>query len=177
MRQHLPRLCLALLLALTLPASAADKLAQARSAQEAGRHAEAIALLTPLADAGDAEAKMRLGMMHYHGHGVPENEKRGVELLTQSAALGNVEAMYQLGSAYTFGSTTQSLVADADVEAAKWYFNAASKGHAEAQYSLGLLFLVGKGVQRELNEANQWMARAAKAGHPDAKKYMSGVDK
>lgn len=171
MRPFLTVLIIATLVS-PLSALASETLAKARTALENGRYGEARGLLSPLAEKGDPEALLRLGIMYYHGQGVPENEKRAVELLTQSANRGNVEAMYQLGNAYAFGSTTQSLVTDADVEAARWYFNAANAGNSDAQYALGLLFLVGKGVEKSLDDANQWMSRAAKGGHIDAQKYI-----
>lgn len=140
---------------------------------EAGKQEQAARILQPLANAGDAKAQYHLGMLLYAGHGVPENEKLAVDLLTKSAKQGNVDAMYQLGNAYTFGNDTPRLVVDADVEAAQWYFKAAKAGNAEAQYSLGLLFMAGKGVERNNQEANYWMQLAAKNGHKDASNYVN----
>lgn len=138
------------------------------------RHAEAVRLLEPAAKAGDAEALYHLGLLHYAGQGVPENERKAVELLTASAQRGHVEAMYQLGNAFTFGNDTPRMVADADVEAATWYYKAAKLGNADAQYSLGLLFMAGKGLEKNEREATYWMQQAAKNGHKDAKNYVAG---
>lgn len=138
------------------------------------RHAEAARLLEPLAKAGGAEAQYHLGLLHYAGKGVPEDERKAVELLKSSAAQGNVNAMYQLGNAFTFGNETPRLVADADVEAAQWYYKAAKLGSADAQYSLGLLFMAGKGLEKNQKEATYWMQEAAKNGHKDAKSYVAG---
>lgn len=138
------------------------------------RHAEAAQLLDPLAKAGDADAQYHLALLHYAGKGVPENERKAVELLKSSAERGNVNAMYQLGNAFTFGNETPRFVADADVEAAQWYYRAAKLGNADAQYSLGLLFMAGKGLEKNPKEATYWMQEAAKNGHKDAKSYVSG---
>ena len=137
------------------------------------RHGEAARILEPLAKAGDAEALYRLGLMHYAGKGVPENERRAVELLKDSAERGNVNAMYQLGNAFTFGNETPRMVADSDVEAAQWYYRAAKLGNADAQYSLGLLFMAGKGLEKNTKEATYWMQEAAKRGHKDAAAYVA----
>lgn len=155
------------------PSFAQQPLDQAVKLIEAGKQEQAARILQPLANAGDAKAQYHLGMLHYGGHGVPENEKIAVDLLTKSAKQGNVDAMYQLGNAYTFGNDTPKLVVDADVEAAQWYFKAAKAGNAEAQYSLGLLFMAGKGVERNNQEANYWMQLAAKNGHKDASSYVN----
>jgi uncharacterized protein len=138
------------------------------------RHAEAVRLLEPLAGAGDAEAQYHLGLLHYAGKGVPEDERKAVELLKRSAAQGNVNAMYQLGNAFTFGNETPKLVADPDIEAAQWYYKAAKLGNADAQYSLGLLFMAGKGLEKNQKEATYWMQEAARNGHKDAKSYVAG---
>jgi TPR repeat protein len=80
--------------------------------------------------------------------------------------------MFQLGSAFLFGSQAAKIVPDPDREAAIWYFQAASAGHAEAQYHLGLLFLAGKGVISSKVESARWMKKAAAQGHPEAKKAL-----
>jgi TPR repeat protein len=57
-----------------------------------------------------------------------------------------------------------------------WYFQAASAGHVEAQYHLGLLFLAGKGVVENRQESARWMQKAAAQGHPEAKRALPKVD-
>lgn len=140
-----------------------------------GQFVEAAKALESVAKAGDPTAQYQLGLLYYNGKGVPEDEKKAVQLLTSSAEKGNVDAMYQLGNAYTFGSETPRLVADADIEAANWYFKAAKAGNADAQYSLGLLFMAGKGLVKNEKEASYWMQQAARNGHKDAKNYVGSA--
>lgn len=154
------------------PAHANDAVANARALIAKAQYAEAVRTLDPLAKSGNAEAQYQLGVLYYNGKGVPEDEKKAVQLLTSSAQQGNVDAMYQLGNAYTFGAQTSQLVDDADVEAAGWYFKAAKAGNADAQYSIGLLFLAGKGLEKNEKEALYWMQLAAKNGHKDAKNHI-----
>lgn len=162
------------LLHATVSAAANDSLAKGLQAIDQGRFTEAVSLLRPVSDAGDPVAQLKLGLLYYYGRGVRENEKTAVELLTKSANQGNVEAMYHLGNAFAFGADTAGLAADADQEAAKWFFKAASAGNADAQYSLGLLFVTGKGVQKSDEEASYWMQQAAKNGHKEAQGYITG---
>ncbi|HJW27308.1 MAG TPA: tetratricopeptide repeat protein [Rhodocyclaceae bacterium] len=166
----------ALLLAAATPAMAADPLADAVRAIEAGRHNQGAQMLLPLANAGNPLAQFRLGSLYYHGQGVPEDEKQAIYWWKKAAAQGYAEAMFQLGSAYLFGSQTAKIVPDPDREAATWYFQAASAGHAEAQYHLGLLFLAGKGVVDNRQEAARWMHKAAAQGHPEAKKALASIE-
>lgn len=154
----------------------ADPLADALRALDSGRHGQAAQMLRPLADGGSALAQYRLGAMFYNGQGVPEDEKQAIFWWKKAAAQGYVEAMFQLGSAYLFGTQTAKFVPDPDREAATWYFQAASAGHAEAQYHLGLLFLAGKGVIENRQEAARWMKKAAAQGHPEAKKALGSLD-
>jgi len=170
------RLLLIGLMSVALSANA-DALRDGQSAYETGRYAEAIQLLTPLANQSNSQAQFRLGMMYYHGQGVPEDEKLAVYWLKKAAAQGHVEAMFELGQAFLLGSQTAKMVPDPDREAAVWYFQAASVGHAEAQYHLGLLFLAGKGVIESRREAQAWFRKAAAQGHAEAKKAISRVDR
>jgi TPR repeat protein len=155
---------------------ASDPLAEANKAIDAGRHAQAAQMLTPLAAAGNTAAQFKLGTLYYLGQGVPEDEKQAVILWKKAAAQGSIDAMYQLGSAFLFGSQAAKTVPDPDREAAIWYFQAASAGHSEAQYHLGLLFLAGKGVVNSRPEAARWMKKAAAQGHQEAKKALSIIE-
>lgn len=163
---------IAVALATPLPAFAEDALAKALQAIEAGDPAAGAKQLQPLAEGGNPAAQLRLGMLHYLGKGVPENEREAFNWLSKSAAQGNLDAMYQLGNLFTFGNDAAKLAVDPDQEAAQWFFRAASAGHADAQYSLGLLFLAGKGVQKNDQEAMHWMQKAAQAGHQDARSFV-----
>lgn len=155
--------------------SIAGPLEDALQAMESGRAAEAARRFSTLADSGNAEAQFRLGLMYFTGHGVQENEKRAYDLLLRAASQGHVQAMLQLANVLTFGQQIPNLIADPDQEAAKWYFQAASAGNSEAQYSLGVLFQTGKGVIRSNEEAMRWMQEAAKNGHEGAKAYVGAV--
>lgn len=156
--------------------ASADPLADGVKAYEAGHYSQAIQLLTPLANQSNSQAQFRLGMMNYHGQGVPEDEKLAIYWLKKAATQGNTEAMFELGNAYLLGHQAAMLVPDPDREAALWYFQAASAGHAEAQYRLGLLFLAGKGVVESRKEAMNWFRKAAAQGHSEAKRTVGKVD-
>ena len=48
-----------------------------------------------------------------------------------------------------------------EADAARWFAKAAAQGQAEAQYSLGLLYLLGHGVQADSAKAAAWLVKAA----------------
>lgn len=156
-------------------AFSAGSLEEGLAAYDSGDHKKAYAILAPIARAGDAVAQLKLGLLHYFGNGVKEDERAAVAWFRKSAESGNLDAMYQLGNAYTFGNEAAKLVADADVEAARWYHRAADAGHRDAQYALGLMFLAGKGVVQSQEEAAEWIARAAAQGHAEAQNFVRGL--
>ena len=49
----------------------------------------------------------------------------------------------------------------------------AEEGQAEAQYFLGLIYFIGKGVDRDKQEALKWFRKAAEQGHAKAKEDLS----
>jgi uncharacterized protein len=50
----------------------------------------------------------------------------------------------------------------------------AKKGHADAQHLLGLMYYMGRGVQRDYTQALQWHRKAAQQGKSDAQ-YVVGA--
>jgi len=137
----------------------------------------AIKLLEPLARAGNPLAQLRLGLLHYHGHGVRESDSQALQWFERSARQGNAQAQFQLGNMYAYGLVDPKGELDTGRLAAQWYFEAARQGHADAQYSLGILFLTGTGVVQDQKEARKWIERAAAQGHADAAAYLQGAPK
>jgi len=150
----------------------ADAFQEAALAVQRKDYASAVALLEPMAEAGHARAQTLLASLHYHGHGVPEDDARALQWYERAARQGHADAQYLLGNMYAFGHATVAAGHDPMRLAAQWYFEAARQGHVDAQYSLGLLFLAGSGVQQDAAEARQWFTRAARHGHADAKAYL-----
>jgi hypothetical protein len=92
MRNYL--FCLALLAAGTVYA---DELADANQLLVSKSYPQALQLFSKLASAGNAEAQLRLGEMHWYGEGVPLDRAKGDALFAQAAASGNQEARAALG--------------------------------------------------------------------------------
>ena len=57
-------------------------------------------------------------------------------------------------------------------KAAKWYRRAAAHGNAIAQYRLGLLYYIGRGVRTNKGEAEKWFRKAAEQGDEQAKEFL-----
>ena len=53
-------------------------------------------------------------------------------------------------------------------QAAAWFYKAASQGHAAAQFSLGVAYASGKGVDKDEVQACKWYEKAARQGFAGA---------
>ena len=63
-------------------------------------------------------------------------------------------------------------MAQSDVEAVRWYKEAADQGDADAQFNLGNMFDIGRGVAQSNMEAVRWWKKAADQGHADAQSKL-----
>lgn len=139
---------------------------------ETGQYEAAAKQLATLAEGGNPVAQEKLAVLYFYGRGVPEDEERALQWARRSAEQGNGEAMYFIGNMYVFGDKLPKSIADPDQEAAKWYFEAARRSVPEAEYGLGLLFLAGKGVVQDQEEAMRWIRLAADHGHAGARSFL-----
>ena len=97
-------------------------------AYESGDYATALREWTPLAEQGNADAQVNLGVMYRKGEGVPQNDKTAVKWYTLAAEQGNASAQFNLGVMYDEGEG----VPQNDKTAVKWYNLAASQGDKDA---------------------------------------------
>jgi TPR repeat protein len=114
---------------------------------------KAIQLWRPLAQAGNAEAQYRLGVMYAEGRGVAPNDAEAALWFERAAEQGEAMAQYNLGASYAEGSGVRKDMATA----AKWFRRAADQGVALAQLNLGLLYANGAGVPQDNVEALKWI--------------------
>ncbi len=76
---------------------------------------------------------------------------------------------------YALGAETQSPPPnDCDAEATKWFRKAAEQGDVMAQYNLGIMYDVGRGVTQDYAEAVKWYGKAADQGDAKAQ-YNLGL--
>jgi len=59
-----------------------------------------------------------------------------------------------------------------DVEAMKWFRQAAANGNAQAEYNVGFMYANGRGVRRSDEEAIRWFRMAARHGYDEAVKEL-----
>ena len=98
--------------------------------------AHGLAMLQARVAKKDPDAIEFLGRSHYNGmYGLQKNMRRAVELYTEAAELGSIEALFNLGNAYYFGEG----VKEDEKKAVQFWSKAAMQGHVESRYQLGII--------------------------------------
>jgi hypothetical protein len=170
-------------------------------AYNSGDAATAYRLLRQAADAGDPEGQVNLGYLYARGHGVRANQAEALRLYELAAKAGSSEGMNAIGYKYLLATgvpkdagraaywfceavvrgnpramnnlaimlTSGELPVD-EPEARNLWEQAAKLNHTNAMGNLGLSYLNGR--SRDLQKADEWMRRAAQAGHPNAQRYL-----
>lgn len=84
----------ALILSLLIASSTAlaNDMATAGKLLEAKEYAKALAVYTQLANAGNTEAQLRVGEMHWYGEGTPQDLQLAYRWFEKAAAAGSVDA-------------------------------------------------------------------------------------
>ena len=119
------------------------------------------------------EAIYHLGEKYFQGVlGLRKDVRKGVELWTEAAELGSIEALFNLGAAHERGLGVQENKA----KAVEFYKKAAIQGHVRSRYNLGCY----EGQKGNHDRAARHFLISAKMGHKDSvetikKMFMSGA--
>jgi TPR repeat protein len=136
-------------------------------AYRAGAYAKALAVLRPLAEAGDPEAQFDMGSLYCDGLAVERNYQQAAEWYGRAAEQGHMRAQFTLGFLAYHGAgrgEEDGAVARDPVAAARWLKPAAERDNAMAQYLLASLYRKGEGVPQDDDKALGWALAAADRG-------------
>lgn len=97
----------------------------------------------------DPTALYWLAVCHDNGTGVERDPVRAFELFQESAKLGYLPAVCDLGVCYENGQGTEK---DLD-RAIQCYRHAAEEGYAQGQCNLGAMYYFGVGVEKDYGQA------------------------
>ena len=148
---------------------AAKVVADARAAIGAKRSDDAIKLLAPAAEEGDAEAAAFLGNLYLYGTGVREDLPAARKWLEVAARGGQVEALYNLGAIYD-----KAIGVPRDPrEAIKWFTLAADQRDPTAQLNLAIFYFRGDGVEKDPATGEAWLRRSAGNGNKRAQGLLA----
>ncbi len=101
-----------------------------------------------------------------------QNYTKAVNYFKDAAEFDYSPALFNLGASYVRGYDGQRNYR----EAAALYGKAALKGNIDAQYSLGLMYSQGIGVEQNLVESFAWLDIAKEHGFAEAAKVRSWVE-
>jgi uncharacterized protein len=87
------------------------------------------------------------------------------------AATGDPYAYRAMGSLYFY----TDLVGVSSETGMKWYLKAAEQGHARAQMSLALRYLLGHHTPKNVDEGMKWLIKASDAELPEAQANLSNI--
>ena len=93
-------------------------------------------------------------------------------LLLKAGELGSLEAQRDLGALFATGDWTGP---HDSARAAEWYRLAAERGHPDAQYNLGFMYLRGEGVETDPNEGSRWLQRSAGQGAEQSLRLLAAT--
>lgn len=142
--------------------TAAGPLEEGIAAYNRGDPAAALKLWQPLAEAGNPDAQVNIGVLHANGEGVPQSYSEALAWYRKAADQGDVFALNNLGLMYMRGQG----IAASDRMAVQLYTRAAEKNFAPAQFNLATMFAQGRGTDKDKAEAYKWLTLAILAYEP-----------
>lgn len=99
-----------------------------------------------------------------------------LDLLFESADLGNSHAQYLMGDFYRSDKHSD----DNFKTAFEWYEKAAEQGHTEAMIQLSSCYISGIGTQVDKNLGVEWLKKATESGNQKTdstlQKYLTGIE-
>lgn len=116
------------------------------------------------AEAGNASAQYRLGLLYAGGVGIPQNYEQAKGWFEQAAKQGHIGAQVDLGTLYLQGAGAPQSAQMAMF----WFSQAAKHGDGSACAKLGWMYAEGQGVIQDSVQAHMWYSLAAARGEQSA---------
>lgn len=99
-----------------------------------------------------------------------DTSKKGIQILTEVAESGSLNAQYELAKVLFKKSSHHFNLEESFV----WFEKAAQQGKMEAQANLGLMYYYGDGIEKDLTKSEFWYTKSAEQGFANAQ-YALGV--
>jgi TPR repeat protein len=156
----------------------------ARSSMDALRYA---------ADGGEALARWKLGSMYAQGDGVPHDDVKAYQYFQQiiesydeanpnPRERGVVASAFVAVGAYSLnGKPGKGIERDTGRAFEMFSYAATEFGDMHAQYNLGLMYLEGAGITKDVRRGARWLRLAADKQHIESQAvlgrlYFNGID-
>ncbi|EGB11638.1 hypothetical protein AURANDRAFT_36347 [Aureococcus anophagefferens] len=121
---------------------------------------KAAKLFRRAVERGNLRAMCALALLYVHGEGVKQSNQKANQLYRIAADRGSALGQCNLGSRYALEGKF--------VDAARYYKLSAEQGYSKAEFNLAQCYHHGDGVERDLEIAKRWFARASAKGDSDA---------
>ncbi len=125
---------------------------------------KALSILKPLAEQGDSQAQVTLGIMYDFGNGVRKDTTEAIKWYIKAAEQGIPAVQHDVGVKYFQGQDVEQDY----LKAAYWWEQSANAGLADSQFNLGLLYYRGIGLDIDYQKASSLFISAAEQDHPHA---------
>lgn len=159
-----PRFSIALVLSMVCLTSSACS--NSKPAVDTSQNDRAVAQAKELrksAEAGDATAQYRLGLLYDEGSGVPQSSVQAKEWVEKAATQGHAGAQVHLGTIYLQGNGAPQSAQ----MALFWFSRAADQEEGLAFAKLGRMYAQGRGMLQDFIHAHMWYNLGA--AHEDLK--------
>ena len=137
-----------------------------------GDYEKAFKIWSRIANDGQEEAQMMVGMSNYVGLISVADKDQALRWYKLAGDSGNEYAQFTVGRFYESLGNPQD-----DIESFKWYKKAAELGNSFAQHKIGLLTLHGKGVEQNYIRAHVWFNLASSKGSLKANSERKKLEK
>lgn len=131
-----------------------------------------IQVLHRVARSGSPRAKFVLAEAMLTGESVPKDALTAMALLKEAAAAQEARAHFLLGVVYCQGVHASKDLA----RGYRHYLEAAHLNHPLAQYNTGVMLMHGTGVEKSVEDAINWIRRAANNNLQKAVELIRGIE-
>jgi uncharacterized protein len=162
-RERLLSLQFSIALVLSMVCLTSSACSSRTPAVDTSKNDRAVAQVNELrksAEAGDAAAQFRLGLLYEEGKGLPQNYLQAKEWFETAALQGHAAAQLHLGTLYLGGNGAPQSAQMALV----WYGRAAEHEEGLAFAKLGGMYARGRGVLQDFIQAHMWYNLGAAHG-------------
>jgi len=155
------------------------------SAYKQGHKDQAVEAYRYAAENGQIGARWKLARMYAEGDGVVQDDYEAFkffsEIARQDVEPGTPEESYVSDALVALARYLKAGIPGSPVkpnpQAAQEYYMraAATYRNPEAQYEMGMMFLEGDGVKKNLRQAGRWFQLAAEKGHAAAQATLGNL--
>ena len=151
-----------------------EEFEKGRTADFAKNYTEAKEWYQKGAEKGNADALFGMGTIYYYAKGLAEkNDAEALKWFAKAAEKNHADAIYNMGLMKYLGL---ACIINYN-EAASWFFKGYLLDNINATFGLATLYLDGRGVEKNMSRAKEFLKIAADKGHQKAASLLESLNK